>query len=65
VAVGSDEGVCRLLHTQPRERLPVEVVQGVGRGIAGQVRYGQDVAVARADGGELVGVPGVGGAAQQ
>ena len=35
VAVGSDEVVRCLPQTQPRERLPVEVMQGAGRGLEG------------------------------
>jgi hypothetical protein len=35
VAVGSDEVVRCLLHIQPRERLPVDVTRGAGRGLAG------------------------------
>ena len=35
VAVRSDEVVRRLLHTQPRERLPVDVMWGAGRGLEG------------------------------
>jgi hypothetical protein len=50
VAVGSEKVVRRLLHPQPRERLPVDVcraqVQGAGRGLAGHMLYGQDLAVA-------------------
>jgi len=54
VAVGSDEVVRRLLHTQPRERPPVDVMEGTGRGqglaqpahlpIPGDARVGQPVA---------------------
>ena len=36
VAIGSDEVVRRLLHTQPCERLPVAVMKGAGRGISGR-----------------------------
>jgi hypothetical protein len=35
MAVESDEVVRRLLHPQPRERLPVDVMQGAGRALAG------------------------------
>jgi hypothetical protein len=56
---------CAVCSTQPRERLPVEVVQDTGPGLAGQMMDGQDVAVARADGGELAGDAGIGGAAPQ
>src|SRR6266571_3402913 len=65
VAVGSDEIARGVVHAEPRERLPVDVVQGAGRGRAGQVMYGQDVGVAAAYAGELVGVPVAGRAAQQ
>jgi hypothetical protein len=61
VAVGSDEVVRCLLH-QPRERLPVEVMQDAGLGLAGQMVDGQDVAVG-ADGGEVAGDAGIGGTA--
>jgi hypothetical protein len=45
VAVGSDEVVRRLLHPQPRDRLRRCRVGRRAR-LAGQVLYGQDVAVA-------------------
>src|SRR6266498_1275466 len=57
VAVGSDEIARGVVHAEPRERLPVDVVQGAGRGRAGQVVHGQDVGAAAAYAGELVGVP--------
>jgi hypothetical protein len=65
VAVGPDEVVRGLLHTQPRQCLPVEVVQGGGRGVAGEVMDGQHAGVAMVKDGELSGVPVADRAAQQ
>jgi len=43
-------------ESAPHERVPVDVMQGVGRGLASQVMDGQHAGVAAAHHGELAGV---------
>lgn len=65
VTVGANQVLGGAVDAEARERLPVEVVQGAGRGLAGQVVHGQRVGVTVAQGGELAGVPVAERAAQQ
>jgi hypothetical protein len=57
VTVGANQVLGGAVDAEARERLPVEVVQGAGRDLAGQVVHGQRVGVAVAQRGELAGVP--------
>ncbi len=65
LTVGSDEVLRRSLHPESRERLPVEVMEGAARGLAGQVVHGQRAGVAAGHGGHPPGIPVAGAAAQQ
>jgi hypothetical protein len=54
-----------VVDTKLRERLPVDVVQGAGRGLAGEMVHSQRVGVVPAHRGESACVPAAGAAAEQ
>ena len=62
LAVRPDEVVRRLFDTKPRQRVPVDVLQGAGRSLAGQVLDGHHARVTTAQDAELAGVPVAGAA---
>jgi hypothetical protein len=63
VTVGANEVLGSAVDAKAREHLPLEVLQGAGRGRAGQVVHGQRVTVTVVQSGELAGVPVAGRAA--
>jgi hypothetical protein len=65
VAVGPDQVLRLAVDAEPRERLPVDIVEDAGPDIAGKPVHGDEAAVALPQSGEVGCVPTVGGSAEE